>query len=84
MAPDHRAACHYAEEALKSDVGVAQEPVAEHERHGTPKAVTARVAADAETARVAAAATAEQAASVPAGDSIDEAGNGSSSGEENA
>ena len=85
VAPDHRAACHYAEEALKSDVGVAQEPVAEHERHGTPKAVTARVAADAETARVAAAATAaDQAASVPVGESIDEAGDAASSGEDNS
>ena len=35
VAPDHRAACHYAEEALKSDVGVARTPE-EQVRRGTP------------------------------------------------
>jgi oligopeptide transport system ATP-binding protein len=49
IATDHQAACHYAEEALKSDVGVARVPE-EQARHGTPAAVTARVAADAKVA----------------------------------
>jgi hypothetical protein len=49
IATDHQAACHYAEEALKSDVGVARVPE-EQARHGTPAAVTARVAADAKMA----------------------------------
>ena len=49
IASDHQAACHYAEEALKSDVGVARVPE-EQARHGTPAAVTARVAADAKVA----------------------------------
>ena len=61
IAPDHRAACHYAEEALKSDVGVARVPE-EQVRRGTPAAVTARVAADA-----AAAAAASAAGEAPAG-----------------
>ena len=55
IAPDHRAACHFAEEALKSDVGVARAPE-EQIRRGTPAAVTARVAADAADAAEAAAA----------------------------
>jgi oligopeptide transport system ATP-binding protein len=77
VAPDHRAACHFAEEALKSDVGVAQGGAEEHERHGTPTAVTARVAADAAAARSAE----EAAASVPVGDTIEHAGDASSGGE---
>ncbi len=52
IADDHQAACHYAEEALKSDIGVAHTPEAQV-RRGTPVAVTQRVAADAESARVA-------------------------------
>ena len=78
IAPDHRAACHYAEEALKSDVGVAQGGAEEHVRRGTPTAVTDRVAADAAAAK---AADGVAAAAVPAGESIDRAGGDSSSGE---
>ena len=39
IAPDHRAACHFAEEALKSDVGVVK--VGEEQiHHGTPESAT--------------------------------------------
>jgi peptide/nickel transport system ATP-binding protein len=51
---DHRAACHYAEEAQKSDVGVAH--IDASERRGTPSAVAARNLA-ADTAAVAQAST---------------------------
>ena len=73
VAPDHRAACHYAEEALKSDVGVARTPE-EQVRRGTPAAVTARVAADAAAAQVA-----SESASVSAGERSQEGGDGTPS-----
>ena len=38
IASDHRAACHFAEEALKSDVGVVS--TEEHVRRGTPESAT--------------------------------------------
>lgn len=41
---DHRAACHFAEEALKSDIGVAH--IEPSQRRGTPAAVAARNAAE--------------------------------------
>ena len=74
VAPDHRAACHYAEEALKSDVGVARTSE-EHVRRGTPAAVTARVAADAADA-VAAQAAIDATASDSAGEGSQDGGNG--------
>ena len=45
---DHRAACHYAEEALKSDVGVAQVVVgaAAPELNATAAAMAVREASD--------------------------------------
>ncbi|PZR60651.1 MAG: peptide ABC transporter substrate-binding protein [Chloroflexi bacterium] len=45
---DHRAACHYAEDALKSDVGVAH--LEDRVRRGTPAAVAARHEAAAQAA----------------------------------
>jgi oligopeptide transport system ATP-binding protein len=61
IAPDQRAACHYAEESLKSDVGVAH--IDEQSiRHGTPEAAL----------RVAHKSTAEIIGEIPEGD-IDQA-----------
>ncbi len=74
VAPDHRAACHYAEEALKSDVGVARTPE-EQVRRGTPAAVTARVAADAAAAEAAS----ETTATVSAGEGSQDGGDGAPS-----
>ncbi len=42
---DHQAACHFAEEALQSDVGVATASDA-HDRRGTPDSATAGLAAE--------------------------------------
>jgi oligopeptide transport system ATP-binding protein len=61
IAPDQKAACHYAEESVKSDVGVAhidEKPI----RHGTPEAAL----------RVAHKSTAEIIGEIPEGD-IDKA-----------
>jgi hypothetical protein len=55
---EHRAACHFAEEALQSDVGVAVAGEA-HTRRGTPDSATAGLAAEqADAAAVSEAATA--------------------------
>jgi oligopeptide transport system ATP-binding protein len=40
ISPDHRTACHYAEEALKTDVGIAHLEV-RHTRRGTPESALA-------------------------------------------
>jgi oligopeptide transport system ATP-binding protein len=45
VAPDHQAACHFAEEALQSDVGVAKMSE-EAARRGTPESATAGLEAE--------------------------------------
>jgi oligopeptide transport system ATP-binding protein len=46
VAPEHQAACHFAEEALQSDVGVAHVQGATTTRHGTPDSATAGLEAE--------------------------------------
>ncbi|MEX0710300.1 MAG: oligopeptide/dipeptide ABC transporter ATP-binding protein [Chloroflexota bacterium] len=70
VAAEHRAACHFAEEALTSDVGVAQ-PGDASVRRGTPDSATAGLAAE-QAAAVGAHSTADDAAeaeSAPTGSS---------------
>jgi len=45
VATDHRAACHFAEEALQSDIGVAH-MATDRVRHGTPQSATEGLAAE--------------------------------------
>jgi oligopeptide transport system ATP-binding protein len=68
VAPEHRAACHFAEEALQSDVGVVTH---EHEagtRRGTPDSALAGLAAEQAAAAVASETPAAGASTISTGD----------------
>ena len=60
VAPEHQAACHFAEEALQSDVGVAHVREAATARRGTPESATAGLEAEQAAAGVASAAAAAE------------------------
>jgi oligopeptide/dipeptide ABC transporter ATP-binding protein len=67
VAPEHQAACHFAEEALQSDVGVAHVSEGAATRHGTPDSATAGLEAEHAATAVATAPSAAEASSSAAG-----------------
>jgi hypothetical protein len=69
VAPEHQAACHFAEDALQSDVGVAHVREGAATRRGTPESATAGLEAEHAAAGVTAAASApEPSPSIPSGE----------------
>ena len=66
VASEHQAACHFAEEALQSDVGVAHTTGDAGMRRGTPESATAGLEAE-----QAAAAVASSASAAPASDAAE-------------
>jgi oligopeptide transport system ATP-binding protein len=68
VAPEHRAACHFAEEALQSDVGVAQVREAATTRRGTPDSATAGLEAEQAAGAAAASSAPEPGTSTPGGE----------------
>ncbi len=66
VAPEHQAACHFAEEALQSDVGVAHVREAATTRRGTPDSATAGLEAE-QAAAVGSAASVQDAAAPSSG-----------------
>jgi len=68
VAPEHQAACHFAEEALQSDVGVAHTTVDAGMRRGTPDSATAGLEAEHAAAAVASGGSSAEAPSAPVTD----------------
>jgi oligopeptide transport system ATP-binding protein len=68
VAPEHQAACHFAEEALQSDVGVAHTTGDAGMRRGTPDSATAGLEAEHAAAAVASGGSSAEAPSPPATD----------------
>jgi oligopeptide transport system ATP-binding protein len=68
VAPEHQAACHFAEEALQSDVGVAHTTGDAGMRRGTPDSATAGLEAEHAAAGVASGGSSAEAPPTPASD----------------
>jgi oligopeptide/dipeptide ABC transporter ATP-binding protein len=68
VAPEHQAACHFAEEALQSDVGVAHTLSDAGMRRGTPDSATAGLEAEHAAAAVASGGSTTEAPSTPTTD----------------
>jgi oligopeptide/dipeptide ABC transporter ATP-binding protein len=74
VAPEHQAACHFAEEALQSDVGVAHTTGDAGMRRGTPDSATAGLEAEHAAAAVASGGSSAEAPAAPGTDDGEPAG----------